>query len=174
LCALERTRIEPGEKKRGFLTIFVLFYIRSHPPPCLCIYYIVNRTTAAHKNENRRRLSTISSCAVCVCVCVCLCVSALGNCCCCYCCCRDCRLSSVDRVIYKALVRPPQVITSARPELGFLPAQHHATGTSGISFIGSFLLTFLLTRSIKTSMSFSSESTRNMCVCVCVCVYVYV
>lgn len=37
----------------------------------------------------------------------------------------DCRLSSVDRVIYKALARPPQVITSAGPELGFLPTQRH-------------------------------------------------
>ncbi|VVC24080.1 Hypothetical protein CINCED_3A022819 [Cinara cedri] len=37
---------------------------------------------------------------------------------------RPGRFSSVDRVIYKALVRPPQVITSARPELGFLPTQH--------------------------------------------------
>lgn len=54
----------------------------------------------------------------------------------------DCRLSSVNRVIYKASVRPPQVITSVGPELVFLSAQQHATGTSGISFIGSFLLTF--------------------------------
>lgn len=38
----------------------------------------------------------------------------------------------------KLLVRPPQVITSARPELGFLPARrHHATGTSGIPSVGS-------------------------------------
>lgn len=62
------------------------------------------------------------------------------------------RLSSVDRVIYKASVRPPQVITSARPEPGFLPAHgHHATGTSGdfvrrILFIDLFFLFFFLCR----------------------------
>lgn len=126
VCALERiVRIRGAEKKEDSLPdsilIFPLFLLR-------CLTTIENRRPSAIYFIVYNIL-----CVRCMYIYI---YSNSGN----YC--WDCRLSSVNRVIYKASVRPPQVITSVGPELGFLSAQQHATGTSGISFIGSFLLTF--------------------------------